>query len=113
MQVNYYQLGARIREARQEQNLSQAMLAEIVHISVPYLSHIENGSKKVSLEVLVQIAGSLRVSVDQMLTGLSSNLDNTVNGDWDILLADCQERECRIIFETAAALKEALRRRGK
>ena len=37
------QIGARIREERQIQKMSQATLAELSNVSLPMISNIENG----------------------------------------------------------------------
>lgn len=54
---------------RWERGLSQEQLAEKVWISTTHMSHIETGSTKLSLPVLVDIAGALSVSVDEILSG--------------------------------------------
>ncbi len=92
--------------------LSQSMLAELVHISVPYLSHIENGSKKVSLDVLVQVAEVLHVSLDELLKG---SVETKAYGSNRLLglLTDCQADERAIVEATVIALLGALRKSRK
>ena len=58
MNLNYVQIGNRIREARIAAKLSQATLAELADTSPQYISHIENGRKKASLSSLVSIASA-------------------------------------------------------
>ncbi|MBR0033071.1 MAG: helix-turn-helix transcriptional regulator [Treponema sp.] len=48
-------------------NLSQEELAEKVGISTTHMSHIETGSTKLSLPVLVELAKSLNVKTDSLL----------------------------------------------
>lgn len=52
-----------IRVWREYRGLLQQELAERVGISVPYLSQLERGKRKGSLEVLAAIAKALRVSL--------------------------------------------------
>ena len=54
--MNYEEIGKRIREYRKLKNLSQEQLAEKINISTTHMSHIETGSTKLSLQVLVDIA---------------------------------------------------------
>ncbi|HIR85668.1 MAG TPA: helix-turn-helix transcriptional regulator [Candidatus Limivicinus faecipullorum] len=56
--MDYYDIGQRIRTLRREKKLSQEQLAEKVWISTTHMSHIENGSTKLSLPVLVDLGGS-------------------------------------------------------
>ena len=53
--MDYYTLGQRIRYYRKKQGLSQEQLAEKVNISTTHMSHIENGSTKLSLQVFVDL----------------------------------------------------------
>ena len=56
-------IGLRIAYFRKMQNMTQAQLAEKVHISKNYLSHIESGSsnKAVSLPLLIEISKALEI----------------------------------------------------
>ena len=62
--TDYKRLGERIRELREKNALTQEVLAEMVGCSNNHLSHIENASCKVSLNMLVNIAKVLNVSLD-------------------------------------------------
>jgi len=65
--LNYTEIGQRIRKYRKQQNLSQEQLAEKIGISTTHMSHIETGSTKLSLPVLVDLAMILRVKTDCLL----------------------------------------------
>jgi transcriptional regulator with XRE-family HTH domain len=65
--MKYAALGRRIRTERQRNGLTQEKLAERVGISTSFLGHIERGSRKASLETLVNIANSLEMGVDSLL----------------------------------------------
>jgi transcriptional regulator with XRE-family HTH domain len=57
------QFGSRLRSVRQERKLTQEEFAELVGISVDFLSLIERGRNAPSFEVLEQMARSLKVPV--------------------------------------------------
>ena len=87
--VDYYAIGQRIRKYRKALGYSQEYLAEQVDISIPHMSHIETGSTKLSLPVLVFLAGSLHVSVDELLGRYGFVKDGPVwrcadNGDFTV-----------------------------
>ena len=65
----YKQIGRNISKYRQEKGLTQEELANIVGISYSYLTQIEapNVAKKMSLEVLIDIAEKLDINVKDLL----------------------------------------------
>lgn len=75
MKMNYKKMGKIIKAVRITKGLSQADLAEYTDLSVPYISHIETGRSKASLETIVNIASVLNVTVDRLLSGNLSNID--------------------------------------
>ncbi len=66
-QINYIDLGQRIRKARKSKNINQRMLAEKLGISTQHCSHIETGKTHISLPLLVKIANELDSSLDELL----------------------------------------------
>ena len=62
-------IGLRIAYFRKMQNMTQAQLAEKVHISKNYLSHIESGSsnKAVSLPLLIEISKALNIALSVLV----------------------------------------------
>ncbi|MDN5797954.1 MAG: helix-turn-helix domain-containing protein [Intrasporangium sp.] len=59
-------LGAYLREQRENAQLSLRQLAELAGVSNPYLSQIERGLKRPSAEILQQIARALQVSAESL-----------------------------------------------
>ena len=62
-------IGLRISYFRKMQNMTQAQLAEKVHISKNYLSHIESGAsnKAVSLPLLIEISKALDIPLSVLV----------------------------------------------
>ena len=63
-------LGARIAALRRSANLSQAQLAAMVQVSPSTMGMYEQGRREPSVQILVQLAASLGVSTDYLLTGI-------------------------------------------
>lgn len=109
MGLNYERMGKIIKAVRAERGLSQADLAEFVNLSVPYISNIETGRSKASLETIVNISDALNVTVDRILCG---NMQNS--GDYmpelRELISDCNSYEKSMILDMASELKKSLRR---
>lgn len=112
MDLNYKSIGNRIKEVRMMKQLSQADLAEFTDMSASYISHIETGIKKASLESLVRIANVLGITVDRLLYGNQPNNQKEYLGEFSELLKDCNSGEKRILFDVAAATKNSLREHG-
>ena len=60
-------LGARIRQARQEQNLTQQTLAHDVGVRLSTISSIELGHSRPRVDLLTRLARRLGCTVDQLL----------------------------------------------
>lgn len=69
MELDYINLGARIANRRKQSNIKQNELAEHLKISNNYLSSIERGREKPSLDILVKICNALNVTPDYLLMG--------------------------------------------
>jgi hypothetical protein len=65
--VNYREIGIRIQKYRLENGLSQDKLADRVNSSQTYISEVEAGKHRLSLDTAVAIAKALDISVDRLL----------------------------------------------
>lgn len=65
----YIEIGKKIAEYRKKRNITQEELANKVAISYSYLTQIEapNVVKKMSLEVLFDIAMALNIDIKELL----------------------------------------------
>ncbi len=68
-EVDYQVIGERIRRSRKKAGLTQEKLAELVGISLPFLGHIERGTRKPSLETIVRLSDVLSGNIHFWLTG--------------------------------------------
>ncbi len=109
MSIDYITVGKKIRSIRMRKGLSQLQLSEMVEVSPPYISYIENGVKNASIETLVKIANALQVSIDELL---DDNLDDELIASiraFGVVLSDCNEYEKRIMLDMVSAIKKSLR----
>lgn len=107
--MDYFQIGRQIRLARLQKNMTQTRLAEAADLSVSYISHVERGKKRVSLDALVRIAQALEVTLDQLLSGVQPQDRAAYLPELRELLADCTLRERRILRDVTVAVKQRLR----
>lgn len=67
MDLDYKKVGIRIKEHRKAKGYTQEQLANMLGISIPYMSHIETADTKVGLQTLIKIANALEVSANDLL----------------------------------------------
>lgn len=72
-------IGNRVHNLRTSHNLTQAQFAEIIDISINFLSEIENGKKGMSQDTLYKLCSNFAVSADYILFGIEK--DNTLSSD--------------------------------
>lgn len=71
-------IGKQIKQVRKERNWTQAELAGLAGIDDKYLSNIETGKDRCSLNALLSIANALNISMDFLL---GKNLKANGNSD--------------------------------
>ena len=102
-------VGKNIRTLRLKRGLTQEMLAEEAELSSPYLSYLESGRKKASLDALIRIAAALQVTVDRLLGEVQGTVLEACVPEILALLQDCSVSERRAILEASKAIKQVIR----
>ena len=105
--VDYNGIGKRIRYYRKLHDMSQEALAEKVDISVTHMSHIETGSTKLSLPVLISIADALEVNIDHLVHD-KAEIESDYHYEIEALLNDSSLKEQRMLFNAMKSLKNSL-----
>ena len=85
----YRQLGRRIAALRHSVGLSQEKLGERAHVGASYVAHIEIGSRKPTIDVLLRIAGVVDVPLWRLLTDDRLTTDEKA---WDAASRELGER---------------------
>ena len=68
-------IGSRIKQARNQKRITQEQLADMVDVSVQYVSDLERGVTGSSVSTIIRICQVLDVSSDYLLLGKTSNPD--------------------------------------
>ncbi len=71
-EINYFEIGKRIRTVRKKMKLTQEEASERCDITSSYYGNIERGNKKMSLETFGKISKGLSISSDYLLFGEGS-----------------------------------------
>lgn len=65
--MDYVALGQTIQHYRKQMKLTQGELAGLAGISMPFMGHIERGTRVASLETLVDLCRALKVTPNDLL----------------------------------------------
>ncbi len=66
------EIGKRVHDFRTEHHYTQAQFAEMMDVSVNFLSEIENGKKGMSQETICRLCSYCDISADYLLFGTAS-----------------------------------------
>ena len=114
MDLDYKELGKRIKEQRLKQHLTQEKLGEIVGVNTSNISHIERAATQVSLSSLVKIANALDTTLDCLVCdSLCAVADLYIEQDISNLLQGCTLAEKQIIKDILSRIKDKLKRMKK
>ena len=107
---DYKLIGINIADIRKKKGLTQSFLAEAADISDTYVSHIETGRKKVSIEVLLRISNALDVPPEQLLHGVGNASVKDCDNKFNLILDGCNTYERNVICSIASSAREALKK---
>jgi len=106
MTVDYSLIGARIKEARKELGLTQEMLAERLDVSVGYVSQVERGVTKISLDLLGEISGILCKDLAGFVSDTAPHTSGYLLGDLSEGLRQLNGQERRLVKALVDSLLE-------
>lgn len=69
----------RIRDLREDRDMTQTELSKVLHITQRAYSHYENGTRDIPLDILVSIADFHDVSIDYLLNRTNDKRLHTLN----------------------------------
>ena len=113
MEVNFIEIGKNIKSIRIKEEITQEQLSEYVGISPGYLSKIEGGFAKPSLEILFSIADSLGITLNDLVYS-NTDLDQyemAIKMISDIL-KECTPTEKELVFSVLKSFVDFLTERG-
>ena len=105
MKIDYSLIGKRIQNRRKEMGMSQLVFAEKIDRSTTFVSYIENGTRSMTLDTLIQVANILDVGADYLLADYIGVLDSQADQEVILLLDDCLEIK-RILIASINTAKE-------
>ena len=103
MNIDYYLIGQRIKEARKNKGYTQERLAEEIDVAVAYVRRLEKGNP-INLKRLTQISQTLDVSMEYLLCGTVPKEDNYLSKDFQEILRKCSPEKLKLIYNIAKTI---------
>lgn len=98
MQIDYRLIGSRVKQRRKALNLTQEKLAEKLSVSVGYVSQVERGITKISLDLLGEISDILGCDIAELVTDSSVKSNGYLVNEISEKISVLDENERQIIF---------------
>ena len=76
-QIDYENLGTRMKELRIKMKLTQAEVAKALNVTPGYISNVENNRTAMSLRILIYYARLLNISLDSLIGRIDSEYRET------------------------------------
>ena len=107
MNIDYKLIGERIKLERKKKNLTQEVLAEKLDVSIGYVSQVERGITKISLELLGAISNILDCDIATLVTGCAVVCPGYLTEELSLALSTLNGRKRKLLLEFAGLLGEA------
>ena len=107
MDLNYSMIGKRIRKFRNSRNITQEEMAFRVGTSAAYISNIEQGKKKASLQKLCEISDILGITVNDLVYSTDVWPLGTKSKEFNELMALCPIEDQKLILSNMSSIIQA------
>lgn len=75
MDIDYKLIGSRVKSERMRRGMTQEQMAEKLEVTIGYVSQVERGITKISLDLLARIATVLDCDIASFITKSAINSD--------------------------------------
>lgn len=106
MALDYKLMGERLKKARIQKGYTQEKLAELLDVTIAYVSRIETGKTHVNLKRLNELCTLLDTTESYVLDGASEHSDSYLNNEFNSILKDCSSKDKELIYQIATIITE-------
>ncbi len=99
MNVDYALIGSRIKSKRRDKRMTQEMMAEALDVSVGYVSQVERGVTKISLDLLAEISGLLDCDISFFVSGTATGERGYLKDEFSEKFERLSKKQRRIAVE--------------
>ena len=104
MDLNYVLIGKRIKRFRLYKNITQEELAFEIKTSSAYISNIERGKKKPSLQKLYEISEILGVTINDLVYSSSDNVSVLNNKELSEMISLCTPEKQQLLINSISSI---------
>ena len=103
-ELDFKEIGQKIRETRNQKNLTQEYVANVTGVNVSHISNVENAKIGVSLTLLLSICNALGVTMDYILQNEYCNPTNAIEKELLNTIKDLENDKKEILLRIAKVL---------
>jgi len=108
MNIDYKLIGARVKRARKARGITQEVLAERLNVSIGYVSQVERGITKISLDLLGAISTVLECDVASLISETAIHSDIYMESELIREIRNLDERKRQYIMRVIKLTNESL-----
>ncbi len=108
--INYEAIGRRIAVYRKSAGLTQAQLSESLDISDSYISQIERGKSKISLQRLSEIADILNIDIALLVSDKAICKNMSINTEIHEIIKDWPEERISLLTSVLMNLAKEIKK---
>ena len=105
MSVDYSLIGKRIKQKRTAAHITQEGLAEMINVTVGYISQIERCITKPNLDMLSEIGRALDCDICYFITGADLNQQEYLENEFNQKFSRLTKRERRMTLDFMELLR--------
>jgi transcriptional regulator with XRE-family HTH domain len=108
MNIDYKLIGERIKQVRKSRNMTQEALAEKLNVSIGYVSQVERGITKISLDLLGAISTILDCDVATLISESAIHSNDYMMTEMIEAISKLDDKKRKYIFEIIKITNEKL-----
>ena len=105
MNIDYKIIGERIKSERKIVGLTQELLAEKLGVTVGYVSQVERGITKISLDLLASISTILNCDIASLITESAIGSNNYISNDLIFKINELDFSKRKMLYDFIELLK--------
>lgn len=108
MNIDYKLVGERIKRARKSKGITQENMAERLNVSIGYVSQVERGVTKISLDLLAAISTILECDVAALISESAINSTEYLESEIVTELCKLDQKKKKFIYNLIKLINETM-----
>ena len=108
MNIDYKLVGERIKRARKSKGITQENMAERLNVSIGYVSQVERGVTKISLDLLAAISTILECDISALVSECAINSTEYLESEIVCEICKLDQRKKKFIYNLIKLVNETM-----